>query len=73
MDRKRVFKLMLMGRITAAEAERLMAAWQASRESAWILAGCIGIAVMALLNSGALPAVERLAHALRATGWMHGV
>ena len=45
MDRRRVFKLLATGRITAAEAEKLMSAWQASRESSWILAGCIGIAL----------------------------
>jgi hypothetical protein len=72
MGRKRVFQLLLTGRITAAEAERLMAARQASREGALILMGCIGIALLVLLNSGALPAVEHLAHTLRATGWMHG-
>jgi hypothetical protein len=61
-----------MGRITAAEAERLMAAWQASRESAWILVGCIGIGLLAVLNLGLVPMVQSLVHTLKATEWMHG-
>jgi hypothetical protein len=73
MNRRRVFKLLAMGRITAAEAERLMAAWQASRENGWILLGCAGVAVMAFVNTGAAPMVQHLVHALRVTGWMHGV
>jgi hypothetical protein len=72
MDRRRVFKLLAMGRITAAEAERLMSAWQANRESGWILAGCIGIALSAELKvSEALPAVVHLVQTLRVTEWMH--
>jgi hypothetical protein len=70
MDRKRVFKLLVMGRISAAEAERLMAAWQASRESTWILMGCIGVALVAQLNMGVLPVIQHLVHA---SGWMHRV
>ena len=73
MDRKRVFKLLAMGRISAAEAERLMAAWQASRESSWILFGCVVIALAAQLHAGALPVVEHLVHTLRMSGLMHGV
>jgi hypothetical protein len=72
MNRRRIFKLLAMGRITAAEAERLMAARQASREGALILMGCIGIALLVLLNSGVLPVVEHLVHAVRASGWVHG-
>jgi len=62
-----------MGRISAAEAERLMADWQASRESTWILVGCIGIGLLAVLNAGAVPVVQHLVHTLRVTGWVHGV
>jgi hypothetical protein len=71
-DRRRVFELLRMGRITVAEAERLMLAWQASRESGWILAGCIGIAVAAQLNVVAVfPAVVHMVHMLRANEWVH--
>jgi small ligand-binding sensory domain FIST len=73
-DRLRVYQLLMMGRITAAEAERLMSAWQASRESTWILVGCIGIALATQLKLvEALPAVEHLARTLRVNEWMHGV
>ena len=72
MDRRRVFKLLAMGRISAAEAERLMAAWQASRESTWILVGCIGIGLLAVLNLGLAPVVQSLVHTLKASEWMHG-
>jgi len=70
MDRKRVFKLLAMGRISAAEAERLMAAWQASRESSWILFGCLVVGLAAQLNAGALPVVQHLVHTLRVTEWV---
>jgi hypothetical protein len=70
MDRKRVFKLMMMGRISAAEAERLMAVWQAGRESAWILFGCLVFGVAAQLNAGASPVVQHLVHELRVTEWV---
>jgi hypothetical protein len=73
MDRKRVFKLLAMGRISAAEAERLMAAWQASRESSWILIGCIGVVLVAQLNMGALPVIQHLVHTVQVSGWMHRV
>jgi small ligand-binding sensory domain FIST len=65
-DRRRVFELLRMGRITAAEAERLMSAWQANRESTWILAGCIAMAVAAQVRVGEVgPAVVHVAHGLR--------
>jgi hypothetical protein len=72
MDRRRVFKLLEMGRISAAEAERLMADWQASRESTWILVGCIGIGLLAVLDLGLVPVVQSLVHTLRVTEWAHG-
>jgi hypothetical protein len=72
MGQRKIFKLMAMGRITATEAERLIAVKQASRDSALILIGCIGIVLLVLMNAGALPAVEHLVHALRASGWVHG-
>jgi hypothetical protein len=67
-----VYQLLMMGRITPAEAERLMMAWQTSRESAWILAGCIGVSLAAQLRVGeALPAVVHLARTFWATEWIH--
>jgi hypothetical protein len=71
MNRRRVFQLLQTGRITAAEAERLMAAWQASRERMWILMGCIGIGLMAVLNLGVAPVVQSLVHTLKASELIH--
>jgi hypothetical protein len=67
MDRKRIFKLLAMGRISAAEAERLIAAWQVSRENSLIVIGCIGVALLAVLNLSALPVVREMIHTLRVT------
>jgi hypothetical protein len=40
-DRRVVLTVIAMGRITPAEAERLLAAWDESLETAWILAICL--------------------------------
>jgi hypothetical protein len=45
-DRRAILSLVATGRITAAEAERLLAAWNDSRETAWILA--LGLAFVLL-------------------------
>lgn len=49
-DRRAILALIAMGRITPAEAERLLAAWNESRETALILAGSIGFALLAELR-----------------------
>jgi len=49
-DRRAILALIAMGRITTAEAERLLAAWNESRETAWILAGSFGLALLAQLH-----------------------
>ncbi len=46
-DRRAILALIAMGRITPAEAERLIAAWDESRETAWILAVSFGFAALA--------------------------
>jgi len=72
MGRKKVFQLLSAGRITAAEAERLIAVKQVGRDGALMLMAFIGIGLLVLLNSGAAQAVEHVVHAVRATGLMHG-
>lgn len=49
MDRERstILALVAAGRITAVEAERLLAAWNDSRETAWILLLCLAFACLA--------------------------
>lgn len=49
-DRRTILALIAMGRITPAEAERLLAAWNESRETAWILAASVGFALLAQLH-----------------------
>jgi hypothetical protein len=49
-DRRAILSLVAMGRITAAEAERLLAAWNDSRETAWILALSLAFACVAQLH-----------------------
>jgi len=46
-DRRAILSLVATGRITAAEAERLLVAWNDSRETAWILALGLVFAVLA--------------------------
>jgi len=48
-DRRAILALIAMGRITPAEAERLLAAWNESRETAWILVASFGFALLAQL------------------------
>jgi|HubBroStandDraft_1064217.scaffolds.fasta_scaffold2092886_2 hypothetical protein len=49
-DRRAILSLVAMGRITAAEAERLLAAWNESRETAWIVGLCLAFACLAQFN-----------------------
>jgi hypothetical protein len=49
-DRQTILSLVAMGRITAAEAERLLAAWSESRDTAWIVALCLAFACLAQIH-----------------------
>ncbi|MBS1805962.1 MAG: hypothetical protein JST28_21685 [Acidobacteria bacterium] len=49
-DRRAILALIAMGRITPAEAERLLAAWNESRETAWILVASLGFALLTQLH-----------------------
>ena len=49
-DRRVVLTVIAMGRITPAEAERLLAVWDESRETAWILAISLVLVCLAQLN-----------------------
>ena len=50
-DRRTILALIAMGRITPAEAERLLAAWNESRETAWILAFTLAVVCMSQANA----------------------
>lgn len=49
-DRRTILALIAMGRITPAQAERLLAAVDESRETAWILAICLAGGCLAQLH-----------------------
>ena len=55
-DRRIVLQLLALGRINPAQAERLIAACDSQRESAWVLAGCAAMAIATQMQSIA-PAV----------------
>jgi hypothetical protein len=57
-DRRAILALIAMGRISPAEAERLLAVWNESRETAWILAFSLSVVCLAQLNvHSLLPAI----------------
>jgi hypothetical protein len=82
-DRRAILTLIAMGRITPAEAERLLSAWNESRETAWILTASVGVALLAqvhphdfvpMLNHLISTQVSALAHLLGpAIGAMGGL
>jgi|HubBroStandDraft_1064217.scaffolds.fasta_scaffold1265517_1 hypothetical protein len=64
-SRRTILSLVALGRITPAEAERLLIAWNAGREGIWIFGACIAIALLALLNpQQGLSALSHIAHTL---------
>jgi len=46
-DRRTILALVAMGRITPGQAERLLVAWNDSRETAWILVTCLAFVFVA--------------------------
>ncbi|HEY1902114.1 MAG TPA: hypothetical protein VGG56_06775 [Terracidiphilus sp.] len=63
-DRRAILSLVALGRITPAEAERLLIAWNEGRESFWIFAACVAVALLAQLNPQ--QGLASLGHATRA-------
>lgn len=49
-DRRAILSLIAMGRITPAEAEHLLVAWNESRETTWILGFCLVVVCLAQLH-----------------------
>jgi len=57
-ERRTILALVAIGRITPAQAERLLGALNESRETAWILTLCLAYAVLAQLHlHEALPGI----------------
>jgi hypothetical protein len=48
-DRQIILSLLALGRITPAEAERLLAAWNAGREELLVLSACLVVGLMEFL------------------------
>jgi hypothetical protein len=70
--RRAILSLVALGRVTPAEAERLIVACNEGREVRWIFAACIAVALAAQLNlQPGLAALAHLAHSLLAGGTLH--
>jgi hypothetical protein len=59
-DRRNILDLVACGRLTAAEAERLLLAWNEQRELAWVAALCVGMAMLGELGRWIPPAAHWL-------------
>ena len=65
-DRRTILFLVAVGRITPAEAERLLLAWNEGREILWALGVCMVVTVLAHAHPDALlPDLLHLVHPLR--------
>jgi len=58
-----VLQLIALGRLSPAEAERLLLASSAGRETAWVVAGCVLLATIGLVESHA-GALLQIGHAV---------
>jgi hypothetical protein len=52
-DRRTILQLVALGRLSPGEAERLLLAWNEGRETAWMIAGCVALALIAALEAHA--------------------
>jgi hypothetical protein len=66
-ERRMILSLVASGRITAGEAERLLAAASERWEWVWMVAACALLGAAPAIVHG-LPGIGQLAHAL-AAGW----
>jgi len=64
-DRRILLHLVALGRISPAEAERLLTVWNQGREDLWALSGAVLIACLALIRlPELLPRLAPIAHSL---------
>ena len=64
-DRRAILHLVALGRITSAEAERLLIACNQAREGLWVLAACMVISCLTQLMPHPLPTgLVHIAHSL---------
>ena len=52
-DRRTILQLVALGRLSPGEAERLLLAWNEGRETAWMIARCVALALIAALEAHA--------------------
>ena len=52
-DRRTILQMVALGRLSPGEAERLLLVWNEGRETAWIIAGCLALALIAALEAHA--------------------
>ena len=52
-DGRTILQLVAVGRLSPGEAERLLLVWNEGRETAWIIAGCVALALIAALEAHA--------------------
>jgi hypothetical protein len=62
-ERHAILCLIALGRITPLEAERLLAAWNSSREEFWVIAACVAACFIQCL-----PALAGTVHMLLPEG-----
>ena len=73
-DRRVILSLVALGRITPAEAERLLIAWNEGREGLWVFTLCIALALLNPFNPHlGLTALMQSAPALLSDGLLHRV
>ncbi len=71
-DRRTILSLVAHGRITAAEAERLLIVWNETREGALVFTACIVLVLLAQVNlQQSLPVLMHVAHALLTSDSVH--
>jgi hypothetical protein len=65
-ERRFLLQLVALGRVTPAEAERLLVVWSDRRETQWLLAACASAICLSQFHLGRLlPALLKDAH------WLH--
>ena len=58
--RRTILSLVALGRISPAEAERLLFAWNQGREGFWVFAACVAVVLLVLIDPG--QALQELVH-----------
>ncbi|KAA6465130.1 hypothetical protein DYQ86_04030 [Acidobacteria bacterium AB60] len=67
-ERRAILSLIAAGRITPAEAERLIAAWQDAREWVWLALGCLAVCLLGAHPHWGIDGLPGLLHSIVAQG-----